>query len=110
MKKTLKGALSAFLICLTISLIIACNSKPKWTWKANPYACDNYTQSIINSNAHEVLCTDIDFQDFVAFHKDNIAELVYNIELVKRYINKSNLSKKNKSNLNKMLDTLLIKK
>lgn len=65
-----------FLLNLT-----ACSS---WSWKADVYSPDASSQSISNESGDVVRCNEPRIEEFMCFSEDNMAELIKNIEMVKR--------------------------
>lgn len=79
MIRTLIHALSVCAICLTSSCAT------DWDWKADPYMGDHATQTLVNPDTLNVKCDSPEFDNFVCFTTENIAELEYNIQKVKRF-------------------------
>ena len=77
--------IETFLACI-ISMFVL-NSCATWDWTPKPYTPDYRYESIYyidnNDQEHEVKCTDPEFNNYVCFPLDNIADLKYQIEKLK---------------------------
>jgi len=78
--------IKTFVSCvISIWLFSGCTT---WDWKAKPYAPDYEYESILyiddNNQEHEVKCSDPEFNNYVCFPMDNIVELKYAIEKIKK--------------------------
>lgn len=78
-----------------IGLITSCQN---FSWEARPFVADHATQSIYrDADQLEIKCNDPSFDNYIAFHIDNIAELKAEIDRVN--------SKKDRKRLQRAFDS-----
>ena len=84
MKPMHRLALSAFVICSTLS-VLGCNSLPVvWDWKSDPYSASREGY-IISAEGKTVRMDSVEIEDFTCFPSKNMEELNVNIKRVKKY-------------------------
>lgn len=76
---------------LTIFLVSSCQN---FSWEPRPFVADHATQSIYRDKEQlEIKCSDPAFNNYIAFHFDNIVDLKAEIDRVNKKKDRKRLQK-----------------